>query len=150
MNLVPNGTGTVDVASKKITNVAMPTAATDAATKAYVDAAVASGAIPTMISAEAAGTYSLPNAQAYCRALNAPCERTSENLACDAIAYSDWRLPSAEELGVFLGINTGVNAYWTTSASADGGGAGYIMIVPTSGNIFWVSYAYAGRVRCVR
>jgi hypothetical protein len=38
VNLVPNGTGTVDVASKKITNLATPTADTDAATKAYVDA----------------------------------------------------------------------------------------------------------------
>lgn len=37
VNLVPNGTGTVDVASKKITNVAEPTAATDAANKQYVD-----------------------------------------------------------------------------------------------------------------
>ena len=38
INLVPQGTGTVDVASKRITNVAEPTQATDAATKNYVDA----------------------------------------------------------------------------------------------------------------
>lgn len=38
INLVPTGTGTVDVASKRITNVAEPTQATDAATKQYVDA----------------------------------------------------------------------------------------------------------------
>ena len=39
-NLVldPNGTGTVDVSSARITSVATPTASTDAATKAYVDA----------------------------------------------------------------------------------------------------------------
>jgi hypothetical protein len=36
--LTPTGTGTVDVASKRITSVAEPTQATDAATKNYVDA----------------------------------------------------------------------------------------------------------------
>jgi hypothetical protein len=37
VNLAPTGTGTVDVASKRITSVATPTQASDAATKAYVD-----------------------------------------------------------------------------------------------------------------
>lgn len=36
--LVPQGTGTVDVGNKRITSVAEPTQATDAATKNYVDA----------------------------------------------------------------------------------------------------------------
>ena len=38
ISLVPQGTGTVDVGSKRITSVAEPTQATDAATKNYVDA----------------------------------------------------------------------------------------------------------------
>ena len=38
VNLVPTGSGTVDVANKRITSVAEPTQATDAATKNYVDA----------------------------------------------------------------------------------------------------------------
>jgi hypothetical protein len=37
INLAPNGTGTVDVASKRITNVQTPSANNDAATKQYVD-----------------------------------------------------------------------------------------------------------------
>lgn len=36
--LAPNGTGSVDVSGKKITNLATPTAANDAVTKAYADA----------------------------------------------------------------------------------------------------------------
>ena len=36
--LAPNGTGSVDISGKKITNLATPTAATDAVTKAYADA----------------------------------------------------------------------------------------------------------------
>jgi len=39
INLVPQGTGTVDVASARITSVATPTASTDAVNKGYVDAA---------------------------------------------------------------------------------------------------------------
>jgi hypothetical protein len=38
LSLVANGTGTVDVASKKITSLATPTLGTDAANKNYVDA----------------------------------------------------------------------------------------------------------------
>ena len=38
VNLVPTGTGTVDVASKRITSVATPTGTNDAANKGYVDA----------------------------------------------------------------------------------------------------------------
>ena len=38
VNLVPTGTGTVDVGSKRITSVAEPTQSSDAATKNYVDA----------------------------------------------------------------------------------------------------------------
>jgi hypothetical protein len=37
VTLVPTGTGSVNVSSKKITNLAEPTAASDAATKGYVD-----------------------------------------------------------------------------------------------------------------
>lgn len=40
VTLVPNGTGTVDVSSKRITNVATPTSSTDAANKGYVDSLV--------------------------------------------------------------------------------------------------------------
>jgi len=54
--LDPNGTGSVDVSSAKITNLASPTANSDAATKQYVDALVASG-----ITYHAPVKYEVPN-----------------------------------------------------------------------------------------
>jgi hypothetical protein len=52
--LTPNGTGTVDVSSKKITNLATPTTSTDAATKGYVD--TATNLTASVISASAEST----------------------------------------------------------------------------------------------
>lgn len=43
--LDPNGTGAIDVSSAKITNLATPTAAADAVTKAYVDTQVGGGSL---------------------------------------------------------------------------------------------------------
>jgi hypothetical protein len=62
ITLDPNGSGTVDVNSSKITSVSLPTAATDAATKGYVDS-VANGldvkaSVRYATTANVAGTYS--------------------------------------------------------------------------------------------
>lgn len=61
ITLDPNGSGTVDVNSSKITSVSLPTAATDAATKGYVDS-VANGldvkaSVRYATTANVAGTY---------------------------------------------------------------------------------------------
>ena len=50
--LDPNGTGSVDVSSAKITSLATPTADTDAATKKYVDDQFAGGSIVFTIDAD--------------------------------------------------------------------------------------------------
>ena len=62
VNLVPTGTGTVDVANKRITSVAEPTQSSDAATKNYVDA-VKTGldvkdSVRATTTANLTGTYS--------------------------------------------------------------------------------------------
>ena len=62
VNLVPTGTGTVDVANKRITSVSEPTQSSDAATKNYVDA-VKTGldvkdSVIVTTTANLAGTYS--------------------------------------------------------------------------------------------
>ena len=62
VNLVPTGTGTVDVANKRITSVAEPTQSSDAATKNYVDA-VKTGldvkeSVRVTTTANLTGTYS--------------------------------------------------------------------------------------------
>lgn len=150
VNLVPTGTGTVDVASRKITSVGTPTATTDAATKAYVDAAAGSGGLPTMISAEAAGTYSLSTAMAYCRSLNAACARTSEDTACDATTYSDWRLPSYEEMLLFTAVSTTPNSWlWTRTPSSLSTGYN-IMVILSSGQWNQDQCLNVRSVRCVR
>ena len=61
ITLDPNGSGTVDVNTSKITSVSLPTAATDAATKGYVDS-VANGldvkaSVRYATTANVAGTY---------------------------------------------------------------------------------------------
>ena len=61
VNLVPTGTGSVDVASKKITNLAAPTLDTDAATKKYVDDSIQGlnvhDAVAVATTANISGTY---------------------------------------------------------------------------------------------
>ena len=59
INLVPNGTGTVDVNGARITNLGTPTASTDAVTKAYADA------ISQSLNVHAAADYATTGAVSY-------------------------------------------------------------------------------------
>jgi len=72
IELKPSGTGTVDVWSKIISNVATPVASTDAATKGYVDAAVeglhihapCAAATPNTLATISSGTVTYNNGTA--------------------------------------------------------------------------------------
>jgi hypothetical protein len=61
--LSPNGSGSVDVSGKKITNLAEPTADTDAATKYYVDAARSGLDVKSSVRAATTGNITLSNTQ---------------------------------------------------------------------------------------
>ena len=63
VNLVPTGTGTVDVGSKRITSLAEPSADSDAATKYYVDAARSGLDIKNSVKVATTANITLSNTQ---------------------------------------------------------------------------------------
>ena len=113
VNLVPTGTGTVDVGSKRITSVAEPTQATDAATKNYVDA-VKTGlnvkdAVRAATTANLTVTYSNGSSGVGATLTNAG---TQAALTLDSIALSvgDRVLVKDQTTGFQNGIYTVTNA----------------------------------------
>lgn len=63
LSLFPNGTGTVDVNEKRITSLATPTDANDAATKGYVDAVATGLDVKESVKATTTANISLSGAQ---------------------------------------------------------------------------------------
>jgi len=103
-------TDTLNMSNKKITNLATCTQNLDAANKEYVDNAVSAGGggatKPSMISNESATAYTYADAMQYCESLNEG-------------GYTDWSLPTYEEIRYFSGMSTATANYlWTTTRSA--------------------------------
>jgi len=103
-----------------------------------------------MISAISAGTYNLPNAVNYCRDLSAACAYTVDGSACPAGTFTDWRLPTAGELSLFLFLSTG-EWVWTHSICLFDASSRYWMMLYLGGGFFvYRAPTSLESVRCVR
>jgi hypothetical protein len=102
--LAPTGTGTVDVSSKRITNLAEPTADSDAATKYYVDAARSGLDIKNSVKAATTAAITLSNTQ------------TVDGVA---LSIGDRVLVKNQGSAVDNGIYVVASGSWTRAIDAD-------------------------------
>ena len=124
----------------RITNVSAPINNTDAATKAYVDAAVLNAGKPTMVSARSASIMEWRQAVDWCRNL-------------EEGGYTDWRLPTVEEL-VYVMCNVdslsseSICCLWTATVGVVE--HSWVRLIPSDGNWAGSYYSYNYYVRAVR
>jgi hypothetical protein len=104
VNLVPTGTGTVDVGSKRITSLAEPTADSDAATKYYVDAARSGLDIKNSVKVATTANITLSNTQ------------TIDGVA---LSVGDRVLVKDQSSAVQNGIYLVASGSWTRTTDAD-------------------------------
>lgn len=107
----PNGTGSVDVSGKKITNLAEPTADTDAATKYYVDAARSGLDVKASVKAATTANITLSNTQ------------TVDGVA---LSVGDRVLVKDQSTGSQNGIYVVASGAWTRSTDADNNPGGEV------------------------
>ncbi|MDE2144810.1 MAG: hypothetical protein KGJ01_02490 [Patescibacteria group bacterium] len=135
----------IDAGNGRIADVSAPTASTDAATKAYVDAATG-GAVevkcPVSIDSSDRPAATFVNAVTTCRNLG-----------------GTWRLPTAEELSCFMGISGATSNYlWTRTPlyfvgnvyNTYLGGGYYVATNLSNGYWTWYSYYTTYNFRCVQ
>ena len=128
VNLVPTGTGSVDVASKKITSVADPTASQDAATKNYVDS-VAQG-LDVKGSVKYASTGNLSLSGTGVTNINVPSGTTS-------LTVGDRVLAKDQSTGSQNGIYVVASGSWTRATDMASGS-------DASGAFTFVQYGSTG------
>ncbi len=126
-----------------------PTANNHVATKAYVDAQ-AGGGEPFMISAESPSYIDFTHTEAvnYCRELSAPCEYMIDGTCTQYVDYTDWKMPTIDELALFYGMEDTYQGLWTRTISGTTDGSwvvGWLMggWSSSSPSLNW-------KVRCVR
>jgi hypothetical protein len=109
--LDPNGAGTVNVSSARITNLADPTGAQDAATKAYVDATRTGLDVKGSVRAATTGNITLSNAQ------------TVDGVA---LAVGNRVLVKNQDTASENGIYVVASGAWTRAEDADNSPAGEV------------------------
>jgi len=107
----PNGTGTVNVSSARITNLADPTGAQDAATKAYVDATRSGLDVKDSVRAATIGNITLTNTQ------------TVDGVA---LAVGNRVLVKNQDTASENGIYVVASGAWTRATDADNSPAGEV------------------------
>jgi hypothetical protein len=145
--------GQLNMNNNKVTNLLTATNDPDAVNfgqlKSYVAAqgVGSGGGLPTMSSRIGAST-TLVSSVSSCRNHVGPCSVKLDG-TCDATNYSDWRLPTFEELAMFLPyIPLSGGATWTRSFSWAGGGGGHVLM--TQSGIPIQYNGLADDVVCVR
>ena len=134
VNLVPQGTGTVDVGSKRITSLADPTGATDAATKQYVDAATQGLNVHDSVDIFADSTNTAITGAGYTDGTS----DTSGGLGVGAklTDATSGTVLSIDGYTVALGDRVLVNAFTSTSAKYNG--IYTLTTVGVNGSVKWV------------
>ncbi|MNK19508.1 hypothetical protein D3C87_377300 [compost metagenome] len=109
----------------------------------------ASANVPESLTQETVETYTVVEAANYCRTLQAPCELLAAGGQCGADVLTGWRLPSADELGWFLGLSPSQNYLWTRTVHSPELNS-FVIFSLLDGSWGWGNYEYKANVRCVR
>ncbi|WP_415061829.1 hypothetical protein [Bdellovibrio sp.] len=103
---------------------------------------------PSMLSAESTNTMTFTEATNYCRNLSAPCDLAVDGSACGADTLKGWYLPSADELGRFVGLSSSESYLWTRSQYSEYDK--YIALSLLDGSWGWAEYGAAVGARCAQ
>ena len=132
----------INASSTKIVNVTNPTSAQDAATKAYVDAAVSSGGSPGDI---AQTSFSLANNQASPADVTGFAFANASVRSFDAlVSVSVDATSDVFETFKLLGVQRGSD--WSLSYDSTGDTSGVSFTITNAGQIQYTSSSYAGFV----